>query len=297
MILYETPPAIVQVVRGNEVRRLERELSVAQEAALSAGEVLLTYWKMDVSVQLKEGVRGDISPVTAADYASNELLCRMLVENFPDFGLLTEEEIADPQILEAISRWREAEYTWFIDPLDGTKSFVNGSDQFGIHIGLTRDGIPVLGVNYFPALKVMYWAVEGCGAYKAGEDGAAQQIFADGSEVIRPIRSSSEALFADQVYRELTGSADHPRAGSAGLRFSLIAEGAANFYVSQGDRGSLWDLCSGHIVLKEAGGILTDRYGNEIDYRSSVVEAIHGCIASGGEAAHKRALELLKSFP
>lgn len=295
MISFETPPAIVQVV--GEVRYLEKELSVAQRGALLAGEVLLRYWKMDVSVQLKEGVRGDISPVTAADFASNELLCRMLVENFPEFGLLTEEEIQDPKVQEAISRWREAEYTWFIDPLDGTKSFVNGSDQFGIHIGLTRDGIPVLGVNYFPALQAMYWAVEGCGAYKMGEDGASHRIFADGSEVIRPVRSSSEALFADRVYQELTGSSEHPKAGSAGLRFSLIAEGAANFYVSQGDRGSLWDLCSGHIVLKEAGGILTDRYGNEIDYRSPVVEAVNGCIASGGEAAHKRALEVLRKLP
>ncbi len=297
MFLIEAPPAIVQPAIRDEVKCLEKELSVAQEAALAAGEILLSYWKMDVSVQLKEGARGDISPVTAADFASNELLCKLLVEKFPGYGLLTEEEIGDPQVLEAISRWREAEYAWFIDPLDGTKSFVNGSDQFGIHIGLTRDGIPVLGVNYFPALQVMYWAVEGRGAYKTGQDGVSRQIFTDRSESVRPIRSSSEALFADQIYRELTGSADHPKAGSAGLRFSLIAEGAANFYISQGDRGSLWDLCSGHIVLKEAGGILTDRFGHEIDYRSPVVEAIHGCLASGSEAAHKRALELLKKFP
>lgn len=297
MFLLEAPPAIVQPAIRNEVSCLEKELSVAQEAALAAGEILLSFWKMDVSVQLKEGARGDISPVTAADFASNELLCKLLVEKFPDYGLLTEEEIEDPQVLEAISRWRKAEYVWFIDPLDGTKSFVNGSDQFGIHIGLTRDGIPVLGVNYFPALQIMYWAVEGRGAYKTGRDGVSRQIFTDRSGTVRPIRSSSDAPFADQIYRELTGSADHPKAGSAGLRFSLIAEGAANFYISQGDRGSLWDLCSGHIVLKEAGGILTDRFGNEIDYRSPVVEAINGCIASGSEAAHKRALELLKNLP
>src|SRR5579871_834681 len=116
-----------------------KELETAVIVAKEAGSILLQYWNqgMDLEVEMK-----GTSPVTLADFQSNELICKRLIAAFPDFGLLTEEKISGDEIEKAIARWRETEWTWVVDPLDGTRSYIAGRKDFGIHIALLHFGIP-----------------------------------------------------------------------------------------------------------------------------------------------------------
>ncbi len=203
------------------------------------------------------------TPVTIADFESNEAICKKLIAAFPDYGLLTEETIGGEIMEKAISCWRTAEWTWVVDPLDGTKTFISGRKDFGIHIALLHFGTPVLGVNYYPVSKTIYFAVDGCGAYIQVKNKALKRIYTEENpKMLRPIISSRKSTFVHSFYSAFLGMPLTPKmlrkdfkcVGSCGLRLCMIAEGARDIYVSNGESGSIWDYASGSIILKEAGG-------------------------------------------
>lgn len=103
------------------------QLETAIFAARQAGNILLQYWNKGIDLETK--MKG-MTPVTLADFKSNEVICKTLLEAFPDYGLLTEEAISGELVEKAIARWREAEWTWVVDPLDGTKSYISGRRGF-----------------------------------------------------------------------------------------------------------------------------------------------------------------------
>jgi 3'(2'), 5'-bisphosphate nucleotidase len=141
--------------------RLAREVLVAKTLARRAGKLLLAMQrKGDLQTRYKPGA----APVTAADVAASELLCKGLRQEFSVDGILSEESNTEGS--DQPESWWRAERTWLIDPLDGTKGFIAGSRDFGVHIGLVEGAEPVLGVNYYPATDVLYFAVRGGGAYK-----------------------------------------------------------------------------------------------------------------------------------
>jgi 3'(2'), 5'-bisphosphate nucleotidase len=291
-IADSTEVAPIQVI---EQTPYQQELSVAKQAALDAGVILMKHWKTDLGIETKS----DNSPVTIADFESNELICSTLVQNFKSHGLLTEEKSDDPAINQATQNWNTSEYCWYVDPLDGTKAFIKGDTDFGIHIGLCRNGIPVLGVNYFPAMKTIYWAVEDQGAYRQVEDGEAERIHVrELPQQIVPIYSSERAnapfycLLLDATPEEIEQVAGN--VWSTGLRITLVAEGSADIFVTPGKNGGLWDYCSSHTILKEAGGVITDLAGEEIDYRNPSAKLKNGYLTCGNKAFHQKALEVAR---
>lgn len=278
-----------------------RELETAIDAAKEAGAILLQYWNrgFDLETTMK-----DATPVTIADYESNEAICKKLMTAFPDFGLLTEEKIGGEMMEKAISRWREAEWTWVIDPLDGTKNFIAGRKDFGIHIALMHFGLPVLGVNYYPVSKTLYFAVEGCGAYMQVKNKAPKPIHTEEkSKVIRPVVSSRKSKFVHVFYSALLGVTLTPKmlrkdfkcVGSCGLRLCMIAEGARDIYASNGDSGSIWDYASGSVILKEAGGFISDLYGNPLDFLSKDCKFKSGTLSCGSKEVYQKAVEVNKN--
>ena len=277
------------------------ELETAVNVAREAGSILLQYWNQGIDLEVE--MKGT-SPVTFADFQSNELICKRLIAAFPEFGLLTEEKISGDEIEKAIARWREAEWTWVVDPLDGTRSYIAGRKDFGIHIALLHFGIPVLGVNYYPVSKTMYLAVEGCGAYKQVNKRPLKRIRTEEKpKAIRPVVSSKKSPFVKSFYTALLGMPltqkmlrkDFKNVGSCGLRLCLIAEGARNIYASSGESGSIWDYASGAVILKEAGGYISDLEGNPLDFLSEDYKFRTGTLSCGSKQLFEKATRITKN--
>ncbi len=275
-----------------------KELETAMDAARQAGSILLQYWNKEADLEIE--MKGT-TPVTVADFQSNEAICQKLLADFPDYGLLTEEKIGGEAMEKAIARWREAEWTWMVDPLDGTKSFIAGRKDFGIHIALLHFGVPILGVNYYPVSKTMYLAVEGCGAYKQVRKKPLQQIHTEAkAKAVRPVVSSKKSSFVHSFYRALLGMPltpkmlrkDFKNVGSCGLRLCMIAEGKRNIYASSGESGSVWDYASGAVILKEAGGFISDLQGKPLDFLSDTYKFKSGTLSCGSKELLEKAIRV-----
>ena len=129
---------------------MNAELSLAKEAAVNAGELILNYYKADYEIRDK----GYQNPVTTADHASDAFLKDTLTKAYPEYGWLSEETVDSK---ERLSKKR----VWVVDPLDGTKEFIEGVPHFVVSIALVESGIPIVGVLYNPVTAEMFSASKG----------------------------------------------------------------------------------------------------------------------------------------
>lgn len=269
---------------------------IALEVAKRAGEELVKVRASgeDLQIQYLKDYDGRLIPETIADQRSNELICKGLVASFPSYGLITQNPIEDVSVQKAIENWRTSEFTWVIDALDGTQTYIEGGDEFGIHIGLTKDGESILGINHFPLLDITYYAIKGCGAYKQKGKEPPQRIRVQPSNgIIAPIYATV-APINQKIYEALLGKGvmpeQFPKVGSCGLRICSVADGTYNLYVSSGVRGWIWDFCSAEIVMREAGGFISDLKGNPLDFRSDNMKLKQGAVVCSDLELYKRVL-------
>nr|MCR5078735.1 3'(2'),5'-bisphosphate nucleotidase CysQ [Bacilli bacterium] len=177
-----------------------------------------------------------------------------LKEAFPEHGFLSEESDDDP------SRF-EKDYVWIIDPLDGTKEFVNRNGEFAINIALTYKGEPVLGVVGAPTFHKVYYAIKGKGAF-VRENGIDTKIHVSNRKMgeLIPYCSRSfscpDAIEFVKKNREMFACESLPL-GSA-LKMAFIAEGKGDFFLRLYGGTKEWDVCAGDIIVKEAGGSIFD---------------------------------------
>ena len=137
---------------------MEREKALAIAAARAAGDIIRTIYETDYTIEYK---RDDNSPVTLADQEANRKIHAMLQAAFPDYGWLSEETVDSSARLTA-------HRVWVVDPMDGTKEFIQKIPEFAVSIGLIEAGWPLLGVVYNPSLDQLFWAVRGQGAWCGG---------------------------------------------------------------------------------------------------------------------------------
>lgn len=227
--------------------------------AMQAGAIIMQiYTSDDWEVRLK----GDESPLTAADLASNQIIVEGLSQLDPHLPIISEEsEIAPYEVR------KNYEYFWMVDPLDGTKEFINRNGEFAINIALIYRDKPVMGVVYVPAVQEMYWAVKGGGAYQivAGEN---ERLKVDSfhlqeSDLRIPISRSHLSEETKAVLSKLKEPRLRP-AGSS-LKFLMIAKALGDFYPRMGTTME-WDTAAPQIILEEAGGKIV-RYGTEFKMR------------------------------
>ncbi|HLZ02864.1 MAG TPA: 3'(2'),5'-bisphosphate nucleotidase CysQ [Bradyrhizobium sp.] len=209
--------------------------------------------------------KSDGSPVTAADLAADEIIRDSLARHLPGLPVITEETCTAASAADAAC-------FALVDPLDGTKEFIKGSDEFTVNIALIADHLPVAGAVYAPALRRLY--VGGASAHRldATGDDAAQSL--DGLRPIR-VRQAPRAGWRAVVSRshldpdtrrwiEAHRIAELCSAGSS-LKFCTIAEGEADVYPRLGPTME-WDTAAGHAVLLAAGGRVTDLDGQPMRY-------------------------------
>src|ERR1051325_5084746 len=225
---------------------MKRELESAKQLALAAGAILLKYYKHGASVDWK--APGD--PVTVADREASQFIVSSLKREFPEHAILCEEE---PDDLIRLER----SHVWMIDPMDGTREFIEHRDEFAVQIGLVIEGIPVVGVVYQPTSMKLYYAAQGLGAFlMQGESVPTRPRVSPASVAARLTiaASSSHASARVQAIRQRMGIAISIMMGSVGLKIGVVCEARAHVYMHAGSRTHLWDTCGPEAILREAGG-------------------------------------------
>jgi 3'(2'), 5'-bisphosphate nucleotidase len=241
-------------------------LEIIIAAALEAGRAAHEIFKGDLKLARKK----DDSPVTAADHASEAIILRCLRAILPDIPIIAEEEVAAGRVPTIGATF------FLVDPLDGTREFIAGRDEFTVNIALVRAGVPALGVVYAPATGELF----------AGDVAAAHAFSAAASRhsVKSGARRPIHVRTAPAAGLTVVGSRSHPnpkmRAYLTGypvadvvsigssLKFCLLASGDADLYPRLGTTME-WDTAAGHAVLAAAGGVVRTAEGSALLYGKS----------------------------
>ena len=242
----------------------EKYLLEVSNLAISAGHAIIEHYQKDIKVTIKE----DQSPLTNADLDSNNIICSGLLKIDPSIPIISEESFVDWQTRKEWNKY------WLIDPLDGTKEFINKNGEFTVNIALIENNKPVLGVIYVPVLSTLYFASQNYGSYKlncsskldslnksnkihVNNKKKSDHLFIIGS------RSHSNENFNEWIQENIEDY-ELLKKGSS-LKFCKIGDGAADLYPRFGPT-SEWDIAAGHIILIEAGGRVYSIDNDEIVY-------------------------------
>ena len=213
--------------------------------AVEAGQATLAHYHAGVAVEQK----GDKGPVTAADHAAHAIIAAGLAAWDPAVPVISEE--AALPAYEARRAWSRF---WLVDPLDGTKEFIQRNGEFTVNIALIDGGVPVLGVIYAPALDLLYYAGAGLGSWKREAGGAPVRITSRPplpQHALRVAESRSHPSKELEAYLQTIPVAERVPAGSS-LKFCWVAEGKADIYPRLGPTME-WDVAAGDCIFRNSG--------------------------------------------
>lgn len=229
------------------------DLKLICEAAIAAGDLALPYFRgaIDLEVQMKVGN----SPVSAADYAVNAYLMTVLKKARPDYGWLSEETLDEDK-----SHRMAAQRTFVVDPIDGTRGFIEGRDQWCISVAVVEQGRPIAGALVCPARSEIYTAVLGAGAALNGKPLNLPRHIRP-KLVIGGPRIYADAMDAntDIVFSR------HGHVPSLAYRIAMVASGLMDGTFVK-PHAHDWDVAAADLILSEAGGVLVDENGANFIY-------------------------------
>lgn len=241
-------------------------LPALETLAIEAGLAIMAIRGRGAEVREKP----DSSPVTDADEAAERIIIAGLRNLLPGVPIVAEESMSAGEGPDQRETRGANAMFWLVDPLDGTKEFVRGNGEFTVNIALIRDGLPVAGVVFAPALGRLYAGAEGAGA-------SLMELTPDGSSEWRPITvrdAPAEALVAIASKSHRLPQTDallarlplgESRAVGSSLKFCVLAEGAADIYPRFGETME-WDTAAGQAVLLAAGGRMVTWDGRPFTY-------------------------------
>lgn len=229
------------------------------QLAKQAGSATLVFRQpqFELDIQIKK----DTSPVTAADMAAHNVIMVGLKQLTPDIPVLSEESAqVDFKVRQAWDRY------WLVDPLDGTKGFIEGSANYTVNIALINSGISVLGVIYAPVLDCSYYAIKGEGAFKQCAERSAQKTATrrGNSQPTKLLGSAHHGSQRLKKWLKVFGCCEIQNLSSS-IKFCLIAEGKADLSVRLGPT-SEWDTAAGQCIVEAAGGEVLDLKGQPLRY-------------------------------
>ena len=263
-------------------------LSVMFRAATEAGKIIMKYYNADFASWSKD----DKSPVTEADLASSDVILKILRKNYPDFAILCEETV-DELDSDGVPLRLKNRLCFIVDPLDGTRSFINHDDQFAVSIALALDHRNIAGVVLAPVSNKLYYAYDGHGSYRTDLLNVEKHMPFTGERL--HVSDRREKLIAvqsrgkDETAEHLL-SANRDRIAeivrlSSCLKGCLIAEGGADIHYRFAPYTKEWDTAAEEVICRCAGGTVTDAYGTELranreDYVNSRGIRMLNCIDS-----------------
>jgi myo-inositol-1(or 4)-monophosphatase len=257
---------------------LTREATLLKDTVRQAGRLALSLFR----TELKNWIKGASSPVSEADIAVNDLLESRLRSATPDYGWLSEESADD----EARLKKRLA---WIVDPIDGTRGYLAGREDWCVSVALVEDAAPVLAAVFAPASDEFFFAMRGQGATRnevpihatSGTDMDFSRIAGPKPLVERLNRSGREITL-------------HPRIGSLALRLCWVAQGRLDAAFAGGQSRD-WDLAAANLIVQEANGKMTTLSGDTILYNRR--EVAHGVLVAAGRDRHAGIVSHFRSNP
>lgn len=242
------------------------DLDLIRAVAREAGDIALGFFGKSPEVWWKHEGR---SPVSAADFASNDRLQSRLLKARPNYGWLSEETDDDAARLDC-------ETLFVVDPIDGTRAFINGEKTWCVSVAVVHLGVPVAGVLYAPALEEEFTAVAGGTAFKNGEPIHASRARAG---ELREIAISEEML--RRVGHSVRNTLNRVRhVPSLAYRLAMVAEGRIDGTIVTRNSHD-WDLAAADLILERAGGRLVDLESRRLVYNRRDVK--HGVLCGGAE--------------
>ncbi len=236
---------------------LNKLLTTAISTAKGSGEVILSFYSSPKAVACH--TKSDHTPVTEADLASHDYIRDKLIKLTPGIPILSEEDIGSTY--EDRKHWRQY---WLVDPLDGTREFIARNGQFVVCIALIRGNESVLGVIHHPVSKTTYYAASGLGAFCENKNGVKLLKVRGWEQNNTEVLCSKHHKISNKAVDHLPINVTFNPMGSA-LKFCALAAGEGDIYPGFG-LTSEWDIAAGQCILEEAGGLLTDAFGEKFRY-------------------------------
>lgn len=252
---------------------MNAELATLLRIASEAARVVMEVYAKPFDVDYK----APQDPVTEADRRANALICERLEQEFPGVPIVAEESDES-----AFVDFRDSDRVFFVDPVDGTREFVDRNGEFAVMIGLLEGSKAIASVIDAPARGEVFAGWVGSGAFVTREGKQLPISVSAITDMTQGRIVGSRSHRGPQLERALTKL--NPREllvmGSAGLKGTLVASGVVEAYVAPGYAGKRWDACAADALVTAAGGTLTDTYGDPIDYRAPSLSNDRGLLAS-----------------
>lgn len=267
------------------MKAIEDILAIARSVGWGASYLLRSYYSSqlrsgDLEIKDKQG-----DPVTAADIAVSHYILERLQENLGDqeFGYISEETYNLESYQQSSQPW-----VWIIDPLDGTRDFIEKTGEYAIHIALVKHGRPVLAVVAYPEAEKLYYATLGGGTFVETRDGKVTRKEISKRNTIEDFILVVSRTHRDERFNNLLQQLPYKNQkhiGSIGCKIAAIVEHQADVYISLSGKSAPkdWDLAAPELILTEAGGEFTHFDGTPLMYNQGDVSQWGGLLASNGQ--------------
>ena len=268
---------------------LDRKISNEQliiatvEIAIEAGKAITEIYNSDFDYQLKK----DLSPITAADNLSHNIITKKLKKLTPKIPILSEENCDIPYKIR--SQWTQY---WLVDPLDGTKEFIKRNGEFTVNIALIDNHTPIFGVIHIPVTNETYWGSKVKGSFYSDQGNTIKQIYVSENHQnsIRLVASRSHPSGMLNSLLEKILDYEMIEVGSS-IKFCLIASGQADCYPRFG-LTSEWDTAAGEAIVSSAGGHIITVSGGCMNYNTKEDYLNPHFIASNGKLISEQILSI-----
>jgi myo-inositol-1(or 4)-monophosphatase len=257
---------------------LTRDAALLTETVRDAGGLALSLFR----TELRNWIKGKSSPVSEADIAVNDLLEQRLRAVTPDYGWLSEESTDDPARLGK-------RLVWIVDPIDGTRSYLAGQEDWCVSVALVEGEMPLLGAVFVPVTGEFFFAARGAGATLNGN-----AIRTTPGDRLDPARIVGPKPLVERLGAALEPGKIHPRIGSLALKICRAAEGRLDVAFAGGHSRD-WDLAAADLIVHEAGGTMTTLTGDAIVYNRP--EVMHETLVAAGRERHVRIVEHFRRNP
>lgn len=257
---------------------LTRDAALLKEAVREAGQLAFSMFR----TELKNWTKGASSPVSEADIAVNDLLEARLRAATPDYGWLSEESADDEARLGR-------KLVWIVDPIDGTRNYLGGHDDWCVSVALVEDTSPLLAAAFAPASEQFFFAIRGQGTTLNEAP-----VRATSGSALDFARVAGPKPLVERLKPSLGEIKLHPRIGSLALRLCRVAQGALDAAFAGGNSHD-WDLAAADLIVQEANGKMTELTGDRILYNRR--EVAHGVLVAAGRDRHASIVEHFRSRP
>lgn len=256
---------------------MEEYLEFAKDIAYQAGKIMLKYFNQNNGASYK----GDKTIVTLADTEINSYLIKAVKDKYPDHAIDGEEE-----------QFGKSNFVWVCDPVDGTAMYARHVPVAVFSLALVIDGVPKIGIVYDPFTDSLYTAIKGKGAYKNNEKISVNSYTLDDIRTVCHCDMWSKAKYnVCKVFEELRKETRLNDIGSITRASCLVATGDYGLAIFTGTKHKHCDVAAVKVIVEEAGGKVTDLFGNEQRYDKS----IKGAVISNG-VVHDEVLKVIKNY-